>query len=161
MPSASLNLCRCSLTWVLPWTPGRQPSHYLGTGYRPYKLKLLVALLSTCRGMMRLMGLTNFASMSLPKQAFTHVPSVLVEGKVQASRQSFQTTKVYIGSTRIPALVVPFCQIYTLASSPGNCDNDASTGGYRGYMINLSIKDQWAGRKGRETHINILKEETV
>ena len=38
---------------------------------------------------------------------------------------------------------------------------DATTKGYGGHINNMSFRDQWPKRKGREIHMNILELETV
>ena len=84
------------------------------------------ALLPMCRGIMRQLGLTNFASMALPlERLHSHPFQFWWKGTYRFAADFFQTTEVY-ASVRSPTLMVLICAIAnidTLAPSPGSCDN--------------------------------------
>ena len=119
-----------------------------------------IALFPTWRDVIRLLGLTILPSWFSPSEASLMLFPVLPEENIQVSSWSFQTNKYYIGRTKIPALMVLLHVTAKLIHWPpvnAIVTADASVEGYRGYMNNLFFKGQWPGRRGRDTHIILLK----
>ena len=118
-------------------------------------------LLPTCRGVLRLLCLTNFVSMALPlarlhsfplqfwlKENYK-TPANLLEG-LKTDLEPSQALLWWCTFKPQPKLI---CKLLIKEV----VTTDASKEGYEDHMNNPSFRGMWSAKKGRNTHINILK----
>ena len=136
-------------------SPGQGPSNK-GSGSQ-------IGLLPTCRGVMRLLGLTNFASMALPlARLHSHPHTILAQGKVTRLQPicSKDWSQTHEGLPKLMHWWHTFKPQLKSLCKPlieEAVTRDASKEGYGGQMNNLPFRGRCSARNGRNTHINILQ----
>ena len=111
---------------------------------------------------MRLLGLTDFASMALSLvRIHSHCLQFWLKGKYRAPGNLFKPLRFAQEALFRLCSFVPQVKLIHQTPLKAIVTTDASMEVYRGYMNNLSFKGQKPGRKVRETHINLLELETI
>ena len=119
----------------------------------------------TCRGVMRLLGLTNFASMALRLARLCSCPLWFwIKENCKAPADLFKGMKQDTEASHALhwwCTFKPQPKSICIPLTDEAVTTDVSKDGYGGHMNNLSFRGRWPAKKGRNTYINILEMETV
>ena len=119
----------------------------------------------TCRGVMRLLGLTNFANLGVPLGRLHSRPlQFWLKTGYKSPQDLFHTLSVTPLAEKCLTWWMNLTHTSKSLTRPRVEEvviTDASTAGYGGHLNQLTFQGKWPGHKGKSTHINILELETV